>query len=122
MEIFKNGRKLENEDKPYILMCYYTGHGFDDTILLNSNEQKRLTWHLQYKLCYLTLDNLSLCRLFILNDTCRIPATSLHPSLSGGHLGMVSSSNGGICTYIRIDTCSAGAISPADAGYAESLY
>ena len=78
-------RKLTAEGKPHILMCYYTGHGFDDTILLNSNEQKRLTWQLQFKLSFLLNDSLSLNRLFILNDTCRRPATSLHPSLSGGN-------------------------------------
>ena len=105
-------RKLTAEGKPHILMCYYTGHGFDDTILLNSNDQKTLAWPLQFKLSYLADNEESLCRLFILNDTARIPARSLHPNLNGfGPFGKVSGPNGGICTYIRIDHCSAGAVS-----------
>ena len=86
----KLSRELTSDGKPHVIFVYAGGHGATDgeklqqLFLLNSNDPKNATFHLEYKLRYLVGDPLSLARMFAVFDCCRVPVKNLAGLVGNG--------------------------------------
>ena len=81
MTIVKKSNELTLRKRPHLLMCYYGGNGFEDSMLLNSSEAKEATYPWIKKISSFCKSS-EFCRLFLLNDTCRTSAQSYRNELA----------------------------------------